>query len=87
METKEDFKKVIEVLKDLKENGTLNDYGQGRLAMAKDLENLILFGVTGSLPASTEPISLITKQIKENADRVIEAVKELKTIKLPKAPL
>jgi len=36
--------------------------------------------VTGSLPISTEPISLIIKQITENADRVIEAVKIANTV-------
>ena len=42
-----------------------------------------LFGVGVTLPKSTEPFSLITKQITENTDRVIDFIKVTKGIMSP----
>ena len=50
METKEEFKEELKRLTKLKEKGDLNDIGFGKYKMAKNLENLILFGVSSSKP-------------------------------------
>lgn len=53
--TKEVFEEHLEALRTVKNSkGGLNDYGEGRLALAESVENLILFGVVSSKPNINE---------------------------------
>ena len=84
MKTKEDFKHSKKWLENrLKNNKPLCKWNRGYLEALEDYENLILFGVNRSLPTSTEPFALVTKQIVENADRVIDFIKVTKGITTP----
>ena len=80
MNLEEIYRKETELFPaSMDEKGNLYYYEKYVKWLEEKIENLILCEVAGSLPTSIEPFSLITKQIIENADRVIEAVKKANT--------